>query len=284
MRVFASNSATESFNISFDGTTWLSLSESGRKSTSLEELLALMTVDTQRLRLKAEWTTHANRIAEPNPSLLRSAGPPYRRCRKILGIGLNYRAHADDLGANYPTSPASFFKGDHTIIGPSQPIVLPNSRQRVTSEAELGIIIGRPCYKIEESEALSYVAGICPILDQTAENILQENPRFLTRAKNFPTFFSFGPEIVSIDEVGNLQDLTVATYHNGSLVRKNTVRNMLFSPEFLIAFHSQIMPLFPGDIISTGTPGAVVINPGDSVECHIDGLAVLMNPVQSANE
>ncbi|MCV7278965.1 fumarylacetoacetate hydrolase family protein [Mycolicibacterium flavescens] len=210
---------------------------------------------------------------------------PWTRPRKILGIGLNYGAHAGDLGEQAPrTSPASFLKGDHTIVGPGQPIVVPPGIGKVTAEAELGLVIGRPCYRVGVDDALDYVAGVVPVLDQTAESVLMENPRYLTRVKNYPTFFSFGPELITLDEVlahGPLQDLQVATIHNGALHRKDTVAGMTFSPAELLSFHSQVMPFHPGDILSTGTPGAVAISPGDVVRCELGGgLAVLENPVR----
>ena len=209
---------------------------------------------------------------------------PWTRPRKILGIGLNYGAHAGDLGEQAPrTSPASFIKGDHTIIGPDEAIVVPPGIGRVTAEAELGLVIGRPCYQVGVDEAMSFVAGVVPVLDQTAEEILMENPRYLTRVKNYPTFFSFGPDLITLDEVlshGPLSGLRVATVHNGAVHRKDTVAGMTFSPAELLSFHSQVMPFYPGDILSTGTPGAVPIVPGDVVRCGLgDGLASLTNPV-----
>jgi 2-keto-4-pentenoate hydratase/2-oxohepta-3-ene-1,7-dioic acid hydratase in catechol pathway len=208
---------------------------------------------------------------------------PYLRPRKLWGIGLNYVAHAGDLAESVPIEPASFMKGDHTIIGPDEPIVLPEQSERVTAEAEIGLVIGKYTRDVSEADALDHVWGVVPILDQTAEDILQRNPRFLTRSKNFPTFFSFGPELVPLAEVRSafptLGGIEVQTIHNGSVHRKNTVSNMAFSPEFLVSFHSRVMPLFPGDIISTGTPGAAVIGHGDVVECRIPGIGALSNPV-----
>lgn len=210
---------------------------------------------------------------------------PYRHPRKIWGIGLNYLEHAGDLSENVPTEPASFMKGDHTIIGPGDPIPVPSQSNRTTAEAELGLVIGRECYRVEEDEALDYVAGVVPVLDQTAEDILERNPRFLTRSKNFPGFFSFGPTIVSLDAVlthwGSLDAVEVSTVLNNSVHRSNTVANMAFSPAFLISFHSMVMPLYPGDIISTGTPGAAQITPGDLAGCHIPGVGTLTNPVSA---
>lgn len=210
---------------------------------------------------------------------------PWTRPHKILGIGLNYGAHAGDLGQRAPrTTPASFLKGDHTIVGPGQPIVVPQGIGKVTAEAELGLVIGRTCFQVDVDVALSYVAGVVPILDQTAESVLRENPRYLTRVKNYPTFFAFGPDLITLDEVLRytaLEDLRVATVHNGVVHRQDTVSAMTFSPAELLSFHSQVMPFFPGDILSTGTPGAVAIEPGDVVTCELgDGLASLTNPVR----
>jgi len=209
---------------------------------------------------------------------------PYRTAHKIWGIGLNYREHADDLTAGYPDEPASFIKADHTVIGPGDPIPLPAQSRRVTAEAELGLVIGRFTCDVAPEEAVAHLWGVCPVLDQTAEDILQRNPRFLTRSKNFPGFFSFGPGITPIGEVldrfGSLAAIEVATVLNGRVHRANTVARMIFPPEYLIGFHSEVMPLYPGDIISSGTPGAAVIADGDTAECRIDGIGVLTNPVR----
>lgn len=219
------------------------------------------------------------------PTAATDFGPPLRRPRKIWGIGLNYVEHAGDLSAPLPEEPASFIKGDHTIIGPGDHIELPRQSERVTAEAELGLVIGRLCRDVSEADALDYVWGVCCILDQTAEDILQMNPRFLTRSKNFSTFFSFGPTVVPMAEVlatfGALDSIEVSTIINGSVHRANTVANMTYSPQSLVSFHSEVMPLFPGDVISTGTPGAVVVRDGDVVECRIPGVGTLSNPVRS---
>jgi 2-keto-4-pentenoate hydratase/2-oxohepta-3-ene-1,7-dioic acid hydratase in catechol pathway len=208
---------------------------------------------------------------------------PYRHPRLIWGIGLNYLDHAADLAESVPEEPASFVKGDHTIIGPGEQIPLPPQSQRTTSEAEMGIVIGRYCRNVSEEEALDHVLGVVPVLDQTAEDILQRNPRFLTRSKNFPGFFSFGPQIVPLEEAvanaGSLADIEVSTVVNDSDRRTNTVSHMRFSPAFLISFHSKVMPLYPGDILSPGTPGAIHVRPGDVVECRIPGVGTLRNEV-----
>ena len=178
-----------------------------------------------------------------------------------------------------------FLKGDHTVIGPAEPIVIPTGIGRVTAEAELGVVIGRDCYRVSAEEAMDYVAGVVAVLDQTAEEVLLKNPRYLTRAKNYSTFFSFGPEIITLAEVedlvGDLSELEVRTILNGEVVRQDRVANMTFSPAELVSFHSHVMPFRAGDIISTGTPGAVAISPGDVVACELADLGMLANPVTS---
>lgn len=208
-------------------------------------------------------------------------GPLYRHPRKIWGIGLNYVEHAADLHEKAPnTEPASFMKPDTAIIGPHDTIEVPHQSERTTAEAELGIIIGKECKNVSEDEAPGVIAGFTTIIDMTAEDILAKNPRYLTRSKSFDTFFSFGPHLVTPDEVDEVLDLTVATVINGEIHRKNVVANMTFRPWYLVSFHSKVMTLLPGDIISTGTPGAVVIRDGDIVQCHIDGFEPLVNPVK----
>ena len=211
---------------------------------------------------------------------------PYRRPRKIWGIGLNYVDHAADLSESVPDEPASFIKGDHTIIGNADAIPIPPQSERTTAEGELGLVIGRECRNVSEEDALDHVFGVTTILDQTAEDILQRNPRFLTRSKNFPGFFSFGPEIVPMAEVrerfDSIGDVEVSTVVNDDQSRTNTVEHMRYSPAFLVAFHSAVMPLFPGDVISTGTPGAIHVKAGDVAECRIPGIGRLVNPVVDA--
>src|ERR687893_2367016 len=209
-----------------------------------------------------------------------SYAPLYRRPRKIWGIGLNYAEHAGDLDETAPAEePASFMRPDTTIIGPGDAIRLHEGIGRVTAEAELAVVIGRETKDISEEEAPSVVAGFTTVLDMTAEDILRKNPRYLTRAKSFDTFFSFGPELVTPDEVDDVKGLEVSTVLNGEVRRANTVSNMTFSPWRLVAFHSRVMRLLPGDVISTGTPGAVVIKGGDVAECRISGFKPLANPV-----
>jgi 2-keto-4-pentenoate hydratase/2-oxohepta-3-ene-1,7-dioic acid hydratase in catechol pathway len=206
--------------------------------------------------------------------------PPYRHPRKIWGIGLNYREHAKDLLEKTPLAePASFMKPDTTIIGYKDVIRLPVQSEKTTGEAELGIVIGKKCKDIETDNWLKVIAGFTPIIDMTAEDLIRKNLRYITRAKSFDTFFSFGPHIVTPDEVADIKKLQVATVINGEIYAKNIISNMTFPPDFLVSFHSKVMTLLPGDIIATGTPRAVQLHDGDIIECRIDGFTSLKNLV-----
>jgi 2-keto-4-pentenoate hydratase/2-oxohepta-3-ene-1,7-dioic acid hydratase in catechol pathway len=207
--------------------------------------------------------------------------PLYRNPPKIWGIGLNYNAHATDLSEKVPENiPGSFMKPDTTIIGHNDAIHIPLQSDKTTAEAELGIIIGKKCKDVDPKEWLKAVAGFTTIIDMTAEDILRKNPRYLTVSKSFDTFFSFGPMLLTPDEIEDIMKLTVSTVINGKVHASNTIANMAFPPDFLVSFHSKIMTLLPGDIISTGTPGAVPIRDGDRVECRIDGFEPLVNTVK----
>ena len=214
-------------------------------------------------------------------------GPLYRNPQRIFGIGLNYKDHAGDLGEKTPqVFPGSFYKPASCIAGPGDEIKIPAlpEAQKTTAEGELGVIIGKKCKFIEEKDWLKYVAGYTTILDMTEESILRLNPRYLTIVKGFDTFFTFGPQLVTPDEVPDVSALEVATVHNGEVHAKNTVSNMTFSPSRLVALVSHMQGWLPGDILSTGTPRAVHIQDGDVAECRItgpDGFAFepLVNPV-----
>jgi 2-keto-4-pentenoate hydratase/2-oxohepta-3-ene-1,7-dioic acid hydratase in catechol pathway len=254
----------------------------------LSDVLPDPPVDTLAVIADGRYPDVDGAVAAAGDGVFRAAdavvfAPPYRRPRKIWGIGLNYVDHAADLSETVPDEPASFLKADHTIIGPGDPIPVPVQSERTTAEGELGLVVGRECRNVSVEDALDYVLGVTTVLDQTAEDILQRNPRFLTRAKNFPGFFSFGPEIVPLGELveyaGRMEDVEVSTVVNDSRSRTSSVGLMRYSPAFLVSFHSAVMPLFPGDVISTGTPGAIPVRPGDVAQCRIPGVGVLTNPV-----
>lgn len=212
-------------------------------------------------------------------------GPLYRHPRKIWGISLNYVEHAADLSENAPTvHPGNFAKFDTTIIGPGDTIRIPRQSQGTTAESELGVIFGARCRHVPADRWREVIAGFTTIIDMTAEDILRLNPRYLTSSKNFDTFFSFGPCLVTPDEIADVGALTVSTVINGSVHAANQVVNVTFPPDRLVEFQTGVATMLPGDIISTGTPRAVHISPGDVVECRIDGFETLVNPVGADQE
>ena len=198
-----------------------------------------------------------------------------------------------DIGNAAPTGfPGSFFKMADTLVGYGDDILLPKLKeaQKTTAEAELGIIMGRDCRDVPEDEWESAIVGYTTILDMTEESILKGNdfvpgnPRYLTIVKNFPTFFSFGPQLVTPDEVPDVLKLEVQSVHNGEIHAKNTVDHMTHVPSRLVSLHSSIQGWYAGDVLSTGTPRAFHIQDGDIAECRIVGpdgfeMEPLKNPV-----
>ena len=208
---------------------------------------------------------------------------PLVRPPKIWCIGLNYRAHAADLDARTTATPVGFMRPNQSIIGPGDPVRLPRASERVTGEGELVIVLGRSGQDITPGEALSAVAAYTLAVDMTAEDLLRQNPRFLTRAKSFDTFLSLGPCLVTPDEVATRESLPkvrTSTLHNGEPVRSALVEAMTHPPERLISFFSEDMTWRAGDILLTGTPGAVVIEDGDTVGAEVAQIGRLENPVR----
>lgn len=208
--------------------------------------------------------------------------PPLSDPPKIWCIGLNYRDHAADLDEQSPDEPASFMRPAVTLVGAGAPIRLPPQSARVTGEAELAVVIGARCKHVSREEAHSVIAGFMPAIDMTAEDILRRNPRFLTRSKSFDTFLSLGPFLVTPDEIGgpdDVLDIRVSTLLNGVAKRSNTGRHMMHDVYDLLSFHSHVFTWEPGDILLTGTPGAVQIAAGDLIGSEVSGVGRLENPV-----
>lgn len=231
-------------------------------------------------------------LAEDGAPTGAPAGPPVEavdllaplvRPPKIWCIGLNYRAHAADLDARTTATPVGFMRPNASIIGPGDAVRLPRASQRVTGEGELVIVLGRSGQDIPASGALAAVGAYTLAVDMTAEDILRENPRFLTRAKSFDTFLSLGPCLVTPDEVATRESLPgvrTSTLHNGERARSALVEAMTHPPEKLISFFSEDMTWKAGDILLTGTPGAVVIEDGDTVGAEAPQIGRLENPVR----
>lgn len=202
---------------------------------------------------------------------------PYPVPPKIWCIGLNYKSHAEDINAVQPEEPGSFMKPASCMFQPGGIITLPPKHltNDVDAEGELGVIIGRTSRYLTTETVAEAIYGYTTTLDLTALDVLKKNPRYLTRAKSFDTFFSFGPVIVTADEVPDVDSLEVITEHNGQVFSRDFVRNMRTRPYELVRFHSDYMTLYPGDLISTGCPKGARIKHGDTVGARINGVGTL---------
>jgi 2-keto-4-pentenoate hydratase/2-oxohepta-3-ene-1,7-dioic acid hydratase in catechol pathway len=202
---------------------------------------------------------------------------PYDFPPKIWCIGLNYHSHAVDINAVQPEEPGSFMKPASCMFSPGGEIRLPppHISSDVDAEGELGVVIGRTCKAVPADQVSGVIFGYTTTLDLTALDVLARNPRYLTRAKSMDTFFSFGPVIVTADEIEDVESLEVVTEHNGTVCSSDFVRHMRHRPFELVRFHSDYMTLHPGDLISTGCPKGARIRPGDRVRARIDGVGSL---------
>ncbi len=202
---------------------------------------------------------------------------PYTRPGKIWCIGLNYRSHAEDIDAVQPEEPGSFMKPASALLEPGGTIELPplDLSKDVDAEGELGLVFGKKCRDVPLDLVPRVLFGYTTTLDMTALDVLARNTRYLQRAKSFDTFFSFGPVIVTVDEIDDVTALEVVTRHNGEDFSRDFVRNMKHRPFSLASFHTGVMTFHPGDILSTGCPKGARIQPGDTVEAWIDGVGGL---------
>ena len=212
--------------------------------------------------------------------------PPLERPGKIIAVGLNYRAHAEEQGASLPERPLLFAKWPTALVGPGEPIVLPSISSSIDYEAELGVVIGSRVKGVRAQDALEAVRGYLCANDVTARD-LQRADRQFTRSKSLDTFCPVG-ELVPAAEVPDPQALRIRCLVNGELRQDSTTADMIFSVAELIAFVSEAITLEPGDLLLTGSPAGVgafrdppvFLADGDEVTIVIDGVGILSNPVR----
>jgi len=198
---------------------------------------------------------------------------------KVVLVGLNYADHAEELGMGTPKNPIVFIKPPTAIIGPGEDIIYPGSSGRVDYEAELAVVIKKTARAVTRDRAFEYVLGYTCLNDVTARDI-QENDVQWTRAKSFDTFAPIGPWIETELDPG---DIYVRSYLNGEEKQNSRTSKFIFDVQYLIEFISDIMTLFPGDIIATGTPpGVGPMIPGDEVTVEIEGIGKLTNRVRKS--
>lgn len=211
------------------------------------------------------------------------AAPIADRDADIWGAGLNYRSHSDDLNSQQPGSgPGSYLRPTSCLIDNGGHIELPSQSKRVTAEAELGLLIGTACKNVSRDNWRSVVAGVTAVLDITAEDVIRENPRYIPWAKGFDTFCSIGPVLVTLDELSDdtLKCLRITTIRNVEKIASATPWDMKYDLGYLVEYFTAGRTLEPGTVICTGTPGAAVINPGDTVQAVVEHVGTLTHPVR----
>jgi 2-keto-4-pentenoate hydratase/2-oxohepta-3-ene-1,7-dioic acid hydratase in catechol pathway len=210
---------------------------------------------------------------------------PVPRPGKIVAVGLNYRSHAAEQGREPPDSPVIFAKYSSAVIPSGADITWDTAlTQSVDYEAELAAVIGRPARRVTEAQALDYVAGYTCLNDVSARDLQYADKQF-TRAKSLDTFAPMGPALVTADEVGDPQALTIRCLVNGEVRQDSTTADMVFSVAALVSFCSQAFTLEPGDVIATGTPAGVgwfrdpkvMLADGDEVVVEIERVGRLVN-------
>lgn len=195
---------------------------------------------------------------------------------KVVAVGKNYAAHADEMGEGRPKEPLLFLKPSTSIIGPNDRIVYPSISKRLDYEGELGVIIGSKCRNIKQGHAQEYIFGYTCLNDVTARDIQKSDPQW-TRGKGFDTFCPIGPHIETELDASRL---SIVTRLNGEVRQKSTTDMMTHNIDELICYITEVMTLLPGDIVATGTPeGIGSMEEGDLVEVEIEGIGVLENTV-----
>jgi len=207
-------------------------------------------------------------------------GPPLVRPSKLICIGLNYKAHAEESGASLPPEPVIFFKATSAIVGPNDNIVIPRNSEKTDWEVELAFVIGKKASYVDEANALDHVAGYVLHNDYSERAFQLERSGQWVKGKSCDTFAPIGPFIATADEIPDPQSLNLWLKVNGEKLQNSNTSDMAYGVQHLVHYLSQFMTLLPGDVISTGTPSGVglgfdpprFLQPGDVVELGITGL------------
>jgi 2-keto-4-pentenoate hydratase/2-oxohepta-3-ene-1,7-dioic acid hydratase in catechol pathway len=207
-------------------------------------------------------------------------GPPLRGIGKIIGVGLNYRDHAEETGLALPKEPTLFLKATSALCGPTDDLVIPREAKSVDWEVELGVVIGKPGVYIAERDALDHVLGYCIGIDFSERDFQFNRGGQGFKGKSADTFAPLGPFLATRDEIIDPQDLVLRLSVNGAAKQSGSTREMIFSVAELVSYISRFMSLQPGDVILTGTPAGVglgqkppvYLKAGDVVTASIEAL------------
>jgi len=239
--------------------------------------------------LRADMLTPAGldklRAIDPNSlPLVASPGriaPPWSGMGKFICVGLNYADHAAESGMPVPAEPVLFTKHTSTVVGCNDPVVLPQGSTKTDWEVELGVVIGAMARYVSEADALSHVAGYCVVNDVSEREYQLERGGTWDKGKGCDTFGPIGPWLVTTDEVPDPQNLPMWLEVNGHRHQNGSTQTMVFGVAQLVSYISRFMTLYPGDLITTGTPPGVgmghkpqplFLKPGDKMTLGISGL------------
>ncbi len=218
-------------------------------------------------------TRRIDQIAFGDAQLL----PPMRPS-KIVCVGRNYREHAAELGHELPQEPLLFFKPPSALLSPGGTVLRPKISQRVDYEGELGVVMGKTCYQpAAEEDVRTYILGYTCVNDVTARDLQNKDGQW-ARAKGFDTSCPVGPLVT--DEIDPWTGIGVETRVNGAVRQQGNTHDFIFALDVIIRHIAQVMTLFPGDLIATGTPAGVgPVVAGDVVEVSVEGVGTLRNVI-----
>ena len=205
---------------------------------------------------------------------------------KILCVGLNYDEHRKETGRSETKNPAIFTRFADTLVGHQSEILLPPNSSDLDYEGELAVVIGKPCFRINQSAALDCVAGYSVFNDGTLRDWQRHSHQFIP-GKNFPGTGGFGPALLGPEEAGELANKRIETRLNGTVMQSAKLGDMIFSIATVIEYISGFTRLQPGDVIATGTPGGVgfkrepplYMKANDRIEVSVEGIGTLVNTV-----
>jgi len=221
-----------------------------------------------------------NESTAPRVSSSMRLGPPISRPSKIICIGLNYRDHAAESGAEIPREPVVFMKATTSLVGPNDPVVIPRNAEKLDWEVELAVVIGKKAAYITKEQALEFVAGYALHNDYSERSFQLEHGGQWVKGKSADTFAPMGPFLATRDEIPGPNRLGMWLKVNKEFRQNSNTAKMIFDVPTVVSYLSEFMTLLPGDVISTGTPAGVglgmhppqYLKAGDVVDLGIDGL------------
>ncbi len=237
------------------------------------------------------WLEKVAQVKDTGQKIDERIACPIHRPSKIICLGLNYAEHSKEGSFENPEKPVIFCKTQNALSGPFDPIILPKSSGQVDWEVELAIIIAKEGKRINRTDAFDYIAGFTVMNDVSGREAQFSDTQWF-RGKSFDSFAPTGPVIVTVDEIGDVNNLRLTAMVDGVVMQDGNTRDLIFDIPEIIENISEDITLSPGDIIATGTPAGVgifrdppvVLKPGNVVECHIEKIGSIINKVESISD